>query len=413
MILNVVKRKKIIFCIFSQVFLLFFILTSFEILKAEDFSDITNSDDNSKIFWFTLISDTHIGTPDANDTNRLNSFFKSVKSVINPKFIINAGDLTDHVRCNLLTGGRTCDHLAQWKEYANLIDANKIQLDFYSDAPGNHDQYWENIPLLYYRDYSVQGKATGENQRSWLFDAGYGTYKFITIATPHPGYTNAFDDRAAGCPSELSDDELNFIENALMYENNVNLTFIFGHHPVQNLVIGRTRFLELLNHFGVAMYGYGHTHRYSDSSRISSNTLNLNVGSLWERGQYAIIAIDNNGISVSQAIINQWPAIIITKPLDRTLGGVNPQAYPISPSQNNKIRVLVFGSMPTSQVLYRVDGLGSWLPLNKVRSLSNNNSHLWETTSWNTTTLSPGIHTLQVKAVGLRTRYDTVTFEIK
>lgn len=391
---------------------IFFVLSAFAPL-SESYSDTAIVDDNTRIFWFAVISDTHVGTPDTNDTNRLNSFLKNMKNVVNPQFIINAGDLTDHVRCNLLTGGRTCNHLAQWKEYSNVMDANIIHSDFYSDVPGNHDQYWEEIPLTFYLDYSVQGRAERQTQRSWFFDPGYGAYKFISVATPHPGYTNAFNDGNAGCPAELNDDELNFLEEALIHRSDSRLTFIFGHHPVQNLVRGQARFLELMKDYGAALYGYGHTHRYSESSRISAGTLNLNVGSLWERGHYAIIAVDNDGISVSPASVNQWPVIVITTPLDRYLGGTNPHAYPVASSQNNKIRVLVFDTLPVKQVLYRIDGLGSWFPMAKVRSLGSANSYLWETTSWNTLSLSPGIHTLQVKAVGLRTRYDTVTFEVR
>src|SRR5512139_1041646 len=79
------------------------------------------SDDNTRLLWFAILSDTHIGAPGTSDSSRLNSFLDKGNKVIKPSVIIATGDLTDHVRCSLFTGGRTCNHPSQWSEYKRLV----------------------------------------------------------------------------------------------------------------------------------------------------------------------------------------------------------------------------------------------------------------------------------------------------
>ena len=60
------------------------------------------------------------------------------------------------------------------------------------------------------------------------------------------------------------------------------------------------------------MYVYGHTHAidYIEPYFIK-RTLFYNVKSLCFDKQYALIAIDNNSISTTDAIVNKWPVVLI------------------------------------------------------------------------------------------------------
>jgi predicted phosphodiesterase len=367
--------------------------------------------DNTNIFWFVLISDTHIGNPlTQEDSEHLNRFLASI-NIISPKFIMNTGDLTDHLRCISFTGGRSCDHPGEWEEYRQIVDNSGMDIDIYSDAPGNHDQYWEDVPLTLYLVYSVQGEAINQTQRSWVYAPSFGKYHFINVATPHPDYTNAINDGLANSPGELNEAERNFVETELIKHNDSNLTFVFGHHPIDNLAVGRADFTYLLANYGVSLYGYGHTHNHN--VYIKNHVFDINVASLWENSQYVIVAVDCDGVSVTPEIIDQWPVVLITAPIDKNLGGTNPHAYKVPSRTENPIRALVFDNNPVSQVDYRIDGSGEWYPMSKVPLIGGSNSYLWETKQWDTTSLAPGNHTLEVRATGSNTRSDIITFEIE
>lgn len=370
-------------------------------------------EDNTHIFWIALLSDTHIGNPlTRDDSDHLHGFL-SEREIISPKFIVNTGDLTDHLRCNPITGGWPCDHPGEWEEYRQIVVDNAgMDIDIYSDAPGNHDQYWEDVPLTLYLAYSVQGASTNQTQRSWVYTPDFGKYHFINVATPHPDYANAILDGLANSPGELNETERNFIETELIGHNDSNLTFVFGHHPIANLIVGRADFISLLQNYGVSLYGYGHTHNYN--VQMNSNVFNLNIASLWENSQYAIVAVDCDGVSVTPEIIDRWPVVLITAPIDKNLGGTNPYAYKVPSRTDNPIRTLVFDANPVSQVEYRIDGSGEWYPMSKVRLIGGSNSYLWETKEWDTTSLAPlEDHSLEVRATGSTIRSDTITFEIE
>ncbi len=146
---------------------------------------------------------------------------------------------------------------------------------------------------------------------------------------------------------------------------------------------------------------------------MNNNVFNLNIASLWENSQYAIVAVDCDGVSVTPEIIDRWPVVLITAPIDKNLGGTNPYAYKVPSRTDNPIRTLVFDPNAVSQVEYRVDGSGEWYPMSEVRLVGGSNSYLWETKEWDTTSLAPlEDHTLEVRATGSTIRSDIITFEI-
>jgi len=388
------------------------------------------SEENTNIFWFLLISDVHIGRSGSRDRDNLNWATGDgpgeARQVINPKFIINAGDLVNGGSSIPWEVWRDEPYEKEWKEYREqILDPNGINDEIYTDAPGNHDQYYESKddPLRFYRQYSIQI----EPQRSWVLgpEEGiiFGKYHFITIATPDPDYTNPFWDWWDDFHGDLSDEEIDFIRNALDENKDANLTFIFGHHGLQGwgaIEGGREEFSRLLGEYGVSIYGYGHTHAgeevppyfvNSDSSGKFLPSLAFNVNSLWEDSRYAIIAVDNDGVSLAHVNVNQWPVVLITTPIDKKLGGINPYAYPVPASKSNPIRALVFNPNPVIQVYYRIDG-GEPKPMEQVSTSHPCYPYLWQTTEWDATSLPPGDHTIRVE-IPETEEFDEITVEIQ
>ena len=105
------KRKgKRFFFITATLFCLF--LLTFECpSRASDPHSAYYSSDNDKIFWFIITSDVHIGAKDGHGNDHLDWIVSEARQVIDPAFIVCAGDLTDSTNESLLgypDGPHTC-----------------------------------------------------------------------------------------------------------------------------------------------------------------------------------------------------------------------------------------------------------------------------------------------------------------
>jgi hypothetical protein len=166
----------------------------------------------------------------------------------------------------------------------------------------------------------------------------------------------------------------------------------------------------------VSFYGFGYTHNYRENFRTNFYDKNLtpgiyymNVASLGksDQNQYAVMAVDGNGLSIVPAQKGLWPVVLITAPVDRSLGiSVNPYAYEIPQKSNNPIRALVFDQNPVSQVQFSIDGSPVWQAMQRIAG-----TPIWEG-HWNAVTAAPGNHTIAVRAQGTTTVTDSITTSI-
>ena len=127
------------------------------------------------------------------------------------------------------------------------------------------------------------------------------------------------------------------------------------------------------------MYAYGHTHAVEHiESYFQNRTLFYNVKSLCTDNRYSLVAVDNNGISVAEAVGNEWPVVLITAPTDKYLGHGNPyiNTYTVHPSDSNPVRALVFCDPNYASILsvkLTIDGADVGI-MNPVSG----NERLWE-----------------------------------
>ena len=371
------------------------------------------SADNTQVFWFVHASDLHVGTSGTTESSNLSWLVTTAKNAINPSFIVVTGDLTDSTNGNLL-GYPNGPWQEEWNQYKSLVDPY-VNAGNYFDIPGNHDAYSDQY-FAYYTANSVQGRATGKKQHSWTRSFSYGEYHFLGVNTAD----NTGDPFSLFPPygdyAGLDSTELSFISSELQAHPNAKLTLVFGHHPLAPtgsstdtyLYYGRDEFVSLLNNNGASLYGYGHTHASSQSfytPGMAEGVFYFNVSSLGKDDpkQYTVTAIDCNGIASITQNVGSWPVVLITSPMDKYLGGnVNPFTYSVPNSAANTIRALVFDPGTVSQVVYRIDGAGSWFPMQPA---SSNIARLWEG-AWNASALAPGEHTIEVQATtasGVRT----------
>ncbi|MDY7030813.1 MAG: metallophosphoesterase [Thermodesulfobacteriota bacterium] len=405
--------------IFTFAAFLFIFTTDFiDHVRASDPLSAYYSSDNDRIFWFILISDAQIGAYNGNGSENLEWIVTEAKDVIEPEFIVNEGDLTDSTNwdSDLWPDGPWQD---EWEEYLSILETNEVDSSFYYDIPGNHDHYNDEY-FDYYLSYSIQGRATGQTQISWTRTFDFGTYHFLGINTAGndgAGF-NLWPIDNFGDHAGLDETELQFIEEELKQNKDVDLTLIFGHHPIEKrssewtdtaLSEGADEFVELMNQYGVLMYGYGHTHTYREevfTQGMTEGVLYLNTKSIYssDESQYTLIAIDCNGLSVVPVDLRTWPVVLITAPLDTGLGGGNPFVYPVPKFHSNPIRALVFDESPITSVQYRIDETSDWYPMTRVET----NPHLWEG-QWDATLLSDEGYTIEVQATGSSTRSDSIT----
>ena len=104
------------FIVVVATFLFFFFIFGLECpLRASDPYSAYYSTDNDKIFWFILMSDVHIGAWGHPGSEYLEWMVTEAKDVINPSFIVNAGDLTDSTNGNIL-GWPNGPYQEEWNE---------------------------------------------------------------------------------------------------------------------------------------------------------------------------------------------------------------------------------------------------------------------------------------------------------
>jgi hypothetical protein len=380
------------------------------------------SADTNRVLWFIHVSDTHIGARGTTDADRLRWLVTTGKSVINPSFIVATGDLTDSTNGNIL-GYPNGPYQTEWNEYKSIVDPN-VGADFYYDIPGNHDAY-NDATFAYYRANSVQGRATSSTQVAWTRTLATGeTYRFLGVNTADNSGAPFSISFPYGDHAGLDSGELAFIEQELAKP--ASLALVFGHHPVTDtgvsgdtwLFYGHQDFVHHLDVHSASVYGYGHTHAYSQvlfkgndyTGYVSGDGLAYNnITSLGKSSSnnYSIVAIDCNGVSAVPATTGTWPVVLITAPLNAYAGAEpNPYAYTVPAAADNPIRALVFDVATNPEVTYRIDAGTTWYPMTRVAD-----GPLWQAT-WNASALPAGDHTIEVRAVGTSTRSQVIAVAV-
>ncbi len=374
---------------------------------ASDPNGARYTDDHNNIFWFVVISDTHVGeklSGGDNDTVNLRWVTGSAFDRIRPTLILNCGDLVDATNGGLIPTGQ---HKEEWTQYRDILINNGMSFDVYVDMPGNHDQYSDK-GLKHYLKYSIGGTYDHQTQHNVIKDFAFGKYQFVTTATcGNDGAPFPLDN------ASLDSGELNFIENALQNNQDSSLTFVFGHHPLSWVVgwkeglsngigKGKKEFLNLMRQYHVLVYFYGHTHKFEE--KWKDGILLYNVASLGKSKDknFVIAAVDNNSLAVRAYKPMDWPYVLITAPADADLAGGNPYAYKVPKGWDRApVRALIFDSDVVHDVTFKIDN-------GKARQMYQLNGPVWGA-RFDATKLSEGKHKLTVQ---YKNKSDTIGFVV-
>ena len=370
--------------------------------------------DDSRVFWFLVMSDQHITARDSDGPERLEWLLTDCMDIVEPDIIFNMGDLTDASKGEPLVSVHPGQQDEEWQLYRQILDDTGITVDRYIDLPGNHDQYSER-GLDHYLQYSLAGTTFGRTQHSVVIDKPWGSYHFMGIDTAgNDGAGFPFDN--AG----LDLGELMEIQGALQDNTQARLTLMFGHHPIVRpdlgfkLGEGSDEIQDLMGDFNVRAYFYGHTHEYRDlywpDNERMPTTLHENVDSFGkaDENQLLLVSVDNDNLHIRQVSIQEWPWVIITTPSDSRQGESNPWAFDVPAGlESAPVRALGFTADPFLSCDFRVDDLG-W---HAMAPLGN---HLFQA-SMDTRNMAQGSHSLEVRCMpgpstGHRIRFNVVAY---
>jgi MYXO-CTERM domain-containing protein len=334
------------------------------------------------------------------DTENLSWATSELVEVVQPRFLVHAGDLVDGTGGGLIPVGQFEE---EWQAYRAILDGNGMSPDFYFDLPGNHDAYGDP-DLPHYLQYSIQGEATGELNHAWTVEDAGSKFLFVGLATS--GTDGAFWPADNG---GLDGTDQAFFQSAIAAHPDADILCIFGHHPASDNYIsdGLGMLLDTMVSSGASLYAYGHTHDHS--MKWKAGALQLNVASLGKSDdlQVGLIAFDGRGLSAKAFGVGRWPVVLVTAPTDVELGGDHKAAYMVDGSlPAAPVRALVFSPGPVDQVSATLDQ-SIPVPMSEVKP------NVWQG-AFDATLLDPYPHTLQVLATaGTEADSDSVVFYVK
>ncbi len=327
--------------------------------------------ENNKLFWFAVISDTQFLWYDSEKLSQFYQFLNESFKTIKPTFIYHTGDIVDADNGNQ-------QRIEEWQYYNQSLYDNNMNSTIYMDIMGNHDSV-ADPDNSYFLNYSMMGKSYGVLQYSFNRSFSFGDYAFIGLNTAKDEYFGAFDFAFLGY---LDTQELDWYENELKKYSTCKAIFTFGHHPISyppfnyllsNKSTSGKDFFQLNNKYNVLCYFAGHAHAnfYQEQNQTFSIVTTKFDD---EGGTYRIIAIDHNEISSSIEHIGEWPQGIITSP---------PRSnYPYTATENinDTIRVLAWDPKGVISVQWAIFNITDNSQLTEWQNLENIyfNNPLWQ-----------------------------------
>lgn len=352
--------------------------------------EIVNGTDS--VFWFIHITDTQNIYLSNESLDWFHQFLNETAKIIDPKFIINTGDLvaSDYHGFFRPHDGQLA---SEWIPYNTILTESGYNKSNYYDVMGNHDCYADD-GFTWYRNYSIQQDLYYDFTVELPSTPNPKKYHFVGLHTEEE-YGIRYPMSAAGY---LNETELDWYENVLGNNQDADVTIAFAHHPAYEIMQGGTRFFDINREYGLDLFlvGHGHynTYEFVDNRIVSYETASFEK----EEDCFRIIAIDNNTISTSIQSKDEWPVSIITAPSDyRNVYSDFDESELINVPE---IRALAWDPMGVIKVEWRATksstNRGTWT---EWEQMSNTNSSLYGS-SWNDELEDGDKHIIQIRVTG-------------
>ncbi|KAK3092914.1 hypothetical protein FSP39_008820 [Pinctada imbricata] len=326
-------------------------------------------------------------------------FCRDYLAVINPDFVIATGDLTD---AKLLDRRGSQQFYEEWRLYRETVMSCKRMNHniTWLDIRGNHDSF--DVPSHdhtknLFRKYSFQGQ-TNPSSYHYKHVKPYGTYSFLAMdATPNPGPKRPFNFFGF-----LSDKEKAKVKRLKTETYESNKVVWFGHYTTSLIVTEDGQDVRALMRDGSA-YLCGHLHTLADLvpkmyTLHKTGLLELELGDWKDNRKFRVLAIDHDTLSFTDTILGEWPAVIITNPVNAQLA--SPVDSPDKIKQSTHIRILVFSPFEILKVWVSIDGLDLGAPYHVQGPLY--------VLPWDPSKYATGIHEIKVTVEDGRFNYEEV-----
>jgi predicted phosphodiesterase len=310
------------------------------------------------------ITDTHVGEG-AIAAVALDHALREVRPVIRPALTIASGDLVDE--------GYESD---MWETYERVTGV--VTADEYMEVPGNHDTHFDT-ELNNYLARSITGRATGATHGHRVIEAGSRRLRVVGVNTA------SADGRLQNLTGFLEGSQVDELIASIDADPTVvDDTIIVGHHPLRGInglelqgTAGNLR--RLIDHTEAAAYLFGHIHLSAISwvdEVLHLQGPTLGKPSMISEAGYFIVGYDELGLSArevrlevsGETVSTPWPVVLITLPVDSSLGRSNPHSGHLPRSSSgNLLRACVFCPDEPDDVSFRVNG-SPWMGMDRVSS---------------------------------------------
>ncbi len=354
--------------------------SSFATQNRPKASQLSGELENEKLFWWIHITDVHIEMDQERRLENFDAFCNETVNLVNPKFVLSTGDMVDG---GIIGNTNQVGHDANEFIFFNqTLEKYGYNQSFWYDVMGNHEQYNQLNSTSSYQQYLRPGPTNYD----FTVNTSFGKYRIVGIdTTQHIGLKNFLN-----LFGEAKKDKLNEIE-ALVNSRNpaeYNHTILMGHHPLHQIMsekssTGKT-LKDLVKEADTSLFLNGHVHRQGLHNH--GNMIELMGSSFKETFEYRICALDNDLFSFSEQRFDQWPAAIVTNPMD---GRLISEQYPVEIMEElPEIRTLIFDENPITSAYVLIDG-------KQMGNLTLKQGNLW-TLEWDPTTYLQGKHELKI-----------------
>ncbi|KAG5684385.1 hypothetical protein PVAND_013620 [Polypedilum vanderplanki] len=340
--------------------------------------------------WFIQITDLHISKfKDPTRIYDLRKFCSEVIPIVNPKFVIASGDLTDAK--DAVLGSE--QFLEEWQTYYKILtETNVMNKTKWLDLRGNHDNF--NVQYLYhktdlFRNFSSQGPF---HKRSYLTQIQVDDSKFDILALDasiEPGTKRPYNFFGM-----IDEEELSRVENMLQ-KSDSNYTIWFAHYPTSTILTpaGYMNIRKFIGkHDKSVLFVNGHLHTMGTLiNRMytlhAEGFLELELADFMRTRRFRVAAFDNGLFSALDIQLNTYPLAIITNPKNMLFNNPFKENIDLQ-AKSTHIRILAFSKSSIVKCKIKIND-EEWKTCDKQ-------TENFFTVSWNPSKYSKGKHKISL-----------------
>lgn len=321
------------------------------------------------ILYWVQVSDVHIDMRWDDLRTKFEQLCDDINKTIKPAFVISTGDQVE-ARSIISEDDQHYQYEAEYQFFNQTIANYDFTPENWFSGVGNHERYNSQFNWSLFHYY-----IRNESQYGFDIVTSFGKYRFIMADT-----TQEYGLRNNYCLfGEMKKEKLDHLESLIQLGDleEINQTVFAGHHSLNMITSEKSSsgksYIQLIQESNASIYLCGHTH-FPNLYAHHGDFSELLCPSWVDHYSYRICAFDNDLFSFSEQKAGQWPAALITSPMD---GRWLTEKMPIERLNTlSEIRVLVFDPADALSITAK-----AYVNDVEIGSLSYQGDNLW-TLNW-------------------------------